>query len=129
MLGVKFAQVVLYTSIMHDGHSPAWENGSVTAAHPDLVQRDERGVCPTAYAPHPRRLPRIAPMCALTRADARMQLRPMQPVAKRRRPVHAGAYLRRGAGAPRGGALPRVRASCAERHQWARRGLGAAASA
>lgn len=41
--------VIFYTSIMHDGHRPDWENGSLTALHPELLQRDEKGGCPALY--------------------------------------------------------------------------------
>ena len=41
--------VIFYTSIMHDGHRPDWEDGSLTAARPELTQRDEHGDCPKAY--------------------------------------------------------------------------------
>lgn len=39
--------LILYTSIMHAGHSPAWENGSLAAAHPEFSERDENGACPS----------------------------------------------------------------------------------
>ena len=41
--------VIFYTSIMHDGHSPSWENGSVSAAHPEMSQRKEDGSCAKDY--------------------------------------------------------------------------------
>lgn len=41
--------LVLYTSIMHIGHSPAWENGTYATEHPEWSERDEHGACPKQY--------------------------------------------------------------------------------
>ena len=41
--------VILYTAIMHCGHSPVWESGELEREHPEYASRDEFGVCPTAY--------------------------------------------------------------------------------
>jgi hypothetical protein len=41
--------IILYTSIMHCGHSPMWENGTLSRAHPEYSERDEGGACPAHY--------------------------------------------------------------------------------
>lgn len=41
--------LVLYTSIMHVGHSPSWENGTVSKNHPEWSERDELGRCTADY--------------------------------------------------------------------------------
>ena len=38
--GFKF---ILYSSIMHCGHAPAWQTGQLTREHPDWSQRDREG--------------------------------------------------------------------------------------
>ena len=40
---------ILYTSIMHCGHSPIWENGTLSKQHPEYSERDENGACPGNY--------------------------------------------------------------------------------
>ena len=41
--------IIFYTSIMHCGHAPVWENGTLDALHPDWVQMDERNQTVGAY--------------------------------------------------------------------------------
>eukprot|EP00039_Didymoeca_costata_P021227 m.343831 g.343831 ORF g.343831 m.343831 type:complete len:981 (+) comp23431_c0_seq1:74-3016(+) len=41
--------LMLYTSIMHCGHSSVWENGTLQREHPSWSERDELGQCPQDY--------------------------------------------------------------------------------
>ncbi|MFH1268707.1 MAG: beta-galactosidase, partial [Planctomycetota bacterium] len=42
-------RVVLYTSIMHCGHAPVWQNGSLSKTHPEWSQRGPEGEPVTVY--------------------------------------------------------------------------------
>ena len=45
-------KVILYSSVMHCGHAPAWESGEVEQEHPDWLQRDAFGDTIRAFG-HP----------------------------------------------------------------------------
>jgi len=42
-------RVILYTSIMHCGHAPVWQGGSLTKTHPEWSQRGPQGEPVTIY--------------------------------------------------------------------------------
>jgi hypothetical protein len=44
--GLRF---ILYSSIMHCGHAPAWQTGQLAREHPDWSQRDQHGNPVTVY--------------------------------------------------------------------------------
>lgn len=45
-------KTILYTSIMHKGHDPEWQEGRLAAQHPEWAMRDPRGETITLYG-HP----------------------------------------------------------------------------
>ena len=42
-------RIILYTSIMHCGHAPVWEDGVLTKTHPEWSQRGRQGEPVTKY--------------------------------------------------------------------------------
>ena len=42
-------RIILYTSIMHCGHAPVWQNGGLTKTHPEWSQRGPEGEPVTIY--------------------------------------------------------------------------------
>jgi len=42
-------RIILYSSIMHCGHAPIWQNGTLTKSHPEWSQRGPKGEPVTLY--------------------------------------------------------------------------------